>query len=248
MLKLVRVFSIAIALAFLVTGSAFAEALSYKMPSLYVVKTKVAMKMDAKTLESSWKTAANVATTMNHWETTATKKWTKVKPSGAASVSTLKYLWDAKNIYVFIVVKDLQNYTGDINPVSFDSVEYHIDAKNCDRTSYNGKCDAQYRLSRPYKRANGKTYTDVSGWGAYNAAAFRVNSKCIGTSSSYTQEVKIVLAHHGVATLKAKQKVGFDIQVNDASPVTAGRRFQIVWNSMDNAWINPSTMGTLIMK
>ena len=248
MLKIVRVLSVAIALAFLVSGTAMAEALSFKMPSLYVVKSTVAMKMDGKSLESSWKKATNVATTMKHWETTATKKWTKVKPSGAASVTTLKYLWDAKNIYVFIVINDLKNYTGSIIPTDFDSVEYHIDAKNCDRTSYNGKCDAQYRLARPYKRANGKTYTDVSGWGAYNAAAFRVNSKSIGTSSSYTQEVKIVLSHHGVATLKAKQKIGFDIQVNDASPVTAGRRFQIVWNSMDNAWINPSTMGTLIMK
>ncbi|MEI6601876.1 MAG: sugar-binding protein [Clostridia bacterium] len=248
MKRFAKVISVVLAIVFLSAGTAFAEALSYKMPALYVVKTTVAMKMDAKTLESSWKKATNVYATMKHWETTATKKWTKVKPAGAASVSTLKYLWDSKNIYVYIVVQDPKNYTGSIQPVDFDAVEYHIDAKNCDRASYNGKCDAQYRLSRPYKRANGKTYTDVSGWGAYNAAAFRVNSKSIGTTTSYTQEVKIVLAHHGVATLKAKQKVGFDIQVNDASPVTAGRRFQIVWNSMDNAWINPSTMGTLIMK
>jgi len=247
MLKFVRVMSIVLALVFLSSGTVFGVALSYKMPALKVVKTTVAMKMDAKTLEKAWAKAPNVASTMNHWEVTASKKWQTTKPAGAASVSTLKYLWDSKNIYVYIVVKDLQNYTGSVGPTDFDAVEYHIDAKNCDRSSYNGKCDAQYRFSRPYKRANGKIYTDISGWGAYNQAAFKVNSKCVGTATSYTQEVKIVLAHHGVATTSKGKKIGFDIQVNDASPSTVGRKFQIVWNSMDNAWINPSTMGTLIM-
>ncbi|MEI6601874.1 MAG: sugar-binding protein [Clostridia bacterium] len=248
MKKLARIMSIVLALVFLSSGTILAEALSLKKASIYVVKTTVSMKMDGKTYEKSWSKAPNVASTMSHTIVTATKKVVKGTPAGAAKVNTLKYLWDSKNIYVLISIKDLENYTGSIGPTDFDSVEYHIDAKNCDRSSYNGKCDAQYRLARPYKRSNGRTYTDVSGWGAYNAPAFRVNSKSVGTSTYYTQEVKIVLSHHGVSSLKAKQKVGFDIQVNDASPVTAGRRFQIVWNSLDNAWISPKSMGTLIMK
>ena len=248
MLKFARVFSVVLAVVFISSATVFAVDLSLKKAPLYVVKATGTMKMDAKMSEASWKKATNVASSIDRTIITATKAVVKGTPAGAAKVTTLKYLWDSKNIYCFIVVKDSQNYTASVNAIDFDAVEYHIDAKNCDRSSYNGKCDAQYRLSRPYKRANGKTYTDVSGWGAYNAAAFKVNSKSIGTATNYTQEVKIVLSHHGVATLKAKQKIGWDIQVNDAKVAKAGRTYQLVWNSLDNAWVNPSTMGTLIMK
>jgi len=251
MLKFVKVLSVVMAIAFLSTVSVFAAetALQYGKSPISVVKASAALKMDGKALEASWKKAPNLNKTIDHYKITATGAWKKLPAAGVASVTTLKYLWDTKNIYCFITVKDTTNYTaGAINVLNIDAVEYHLDAKNSDRISYSGKNDAQYRFSRPYKRANGQTYTDVSGWGSYNAPQFKNNCKSIGTSTTYTQEIKIPLATHGVATLKKGQKIGWDIQVNDATAQKAGRTYQLVWNSKDNAWTNPSTMGTLIMK
>lgn len=249
MLKFTRVLSIIMVIAFLSSATVFAEVLTLKKKAITVTKATGTIKLDGKDREYSWKKARNMASTINHTIITRTKAVVNGQPAGCAKVTTLKYLWSKKALYVFITIKDKTLYSKGFESIQFDSVEYHIDAKNCDRASYNGICDEQYRLSRPYKGTDKKIHTDVTRWGKVNIIpAFTKNSKSIGTSTSYTQEVKIVLAHHGVANLKAKQKVGFDIQINDATATKAGRTFQLIWNSLDNAWINPSTMGTLIMK
>jgi len=244
-----KVLIVVLAVVFLSSAVVFAEKLQLGKKPIYVVKTKVTMKMDAKTSEAAWKKAPNVASSINHYIVTATGAVKTGSPPDGTKVTTLKYLWDAKNLYCFIKVKDPQNYTGSISPTDFDSVQYSIDAKNCNKSTYNGKCDASYTLSRPFKRANGQPYSEVWGWGeTVQMAAFKKNSKSIGTASNYTQEVKIVMSLHGVATLKAKKKIGWDMQINDATVAKAGRTYQLVWNSLDYAWVNPSTMGTLILK
>ena len=238
MRKTLKVIGFSMMMVFLLSVGVAAEGNgsgSLKKPAIKVTKASGTIRIDGKATEASWKKAPNLYKTMNTEIITATTKTTTKFPANSAKITTLKYLWDAKAIYVFMTVADKTSSVNAIEAYNQDSIEYHIDVKNCKRTAYNGKCEGQYRMNR--KAA-------VSGWGYFNRAGFVSSAKSINGSSSYTQEVKIRFDWHGVSSLKKGAKIGFDIQVNDA--INNVRTYQIVWNSLDNAWSNPSTMGTLI--
>lgn len=209
------------------------------MASIKVTKASGTMKIDGKAKEKSWSKAKNYASKVNGYILTKNKTINAKKTSKMATVKTFKLLWNSKGLYCFMQVNDkTKSMNASGSPTDSDSIEYHIDANYLRRTSFGSdKNDAQYRLAR-----DGKT---VSGWGSYNRNAFKSNAKGSTTASSYQQEIMIRWDNHNAKNVKKGKKVGFDIQVNDA--VSNARTYQIVWNSWDNAWVNPSTMGTIIL-
>jgi len=183
--------------------------------------------------ETDWANTANMASIIDNTRTGGV--WVAGQPSGCATVDTLKFLWDANFIYVLIKVNDSTISAPDTSAYNNDGVEYFIDTLNDKtKTAYNGVYTAQYRKERSGA---------VSGWGSYSNANFTINSSCVSTDTGYTQEVKIAGADHGPTTFAAGTSIGFDIQINDAKD--GARTWQIVWNSKDVGWTDPSSFGTL---
>lgn len=250
MKKLVKAASLVVAsalvLTFALTAFAAGDGKSQlKMPTLKIAKVSKAIKIDGKANDKAWAKCKNLASLMGsgHYMDQSKSPAVIMKgiPAGAAKVKVLKILWDPKALYVYIQIADNTPYEDPTHVSNSDSVEYHIDAKNLDKTAYNpnSKNEGQYRLTRQ---------GFITGWGSFSRAAFKVDSKCIATASGYQQEIKIRWANHGISKMTKGKKIGFDIQVNDATAAASGRRYSIVWNSEDNAWTNPATMGTLLTK
>lgn len=240
MRKSLKVIGLSMMMVFLFSVAGFAandnESAHLKKKPITVKKLVGKIKIDGKSKDKAWKSAKNVAKGIDTLIYTSSKARTKKFPADAAKVTTLKYLWDSKGVYAFITVSDKTPSTTAFEVTANDAVEWHIDAKNCKRASYNGKCDGQYRLSRSGV---------ISSFGYINRSGFKSNSKAVNGKTSYSQEIKIRVDWHGVKSLSKGKKVGWDIQVNDG--INNTRTYQLVWNSLDNAWTNPSTMGTLVM-
>jgi len=220
------------------------------MKPITVAKAKGRIKIDGKATEKDWKKAKNLASLANGRMGVVSNgkdmsAWKRNIPltSKMAKVKVWKLLWNSKGLYSYIEVADKTKcaQVASTGPTNSDSVEYHIDAANKDRTSYVDKNEAQYRLMR-----NGKT---VSGWGSWDRNAFKANAKGSQTNTGYKQEVMIQWKNHGIKSQKVGKKVGFDLLVNDAVKKKGEqvRTYVTIWNSWNEAWENPSTMGTLIM-
>jgi len=206
---------------------------SFEKPPISIAKATSSISIDDSALEADWTNTMNYASIIDQTKTAGA--WVPGQPEGCATVDTLKFLWDENFIYVYISVKDSTISALSTTTYNNDSVEYFIDATNCDKPSYNGVDDGQYRLGRD---------GTISGMGGYNAITFATNSKSVSTDTGYTQEIKIALADQGVTTALAEgQSIGIDVQVNDAKDGT--RTWQLVWNSKDVGWANPSSMGTV---
>ena len=252
MKKAIKVISISLALMTACTALAFAagdgtSTVGGKTKTLQVKKRSSKVKIDGKNKDKAWKKATSIKSSAFTYgldkDMNAGKTSSKF-PKDVAKISACKLLWDSKGIYVFMNIKDTTPYDDTFAGIyNSDSVEYHFDMKNKKSTAYMGKNDVQYIYSRK---------GNLGGWGEQNSNGFKSskNSKTIDKKAKgYQQEIYVRCDWHDVTSFKKGNKVGFDLQINDALHKNSNTtRRHIVWNSVDNAWTNPATMGTLILK
>ncbi|MEI6132172.1 MAG: Ig-like domain-containing protein [Bacillota bacterium] len=210
-------------------------------PAINIDNAATTILIDGEDTDAAWAATTNYANIMDTYKVIG-GVWATAQPTDCGNVSILKILWTADYIYTFIKVNDATLSTPMPAAHLNDSVEYFIDASNCDKLSYNGIDDAQYRLGRDGA---------ISGWGGFNATAFKSNSVVKTTETGYTQEARISVSDHGLTKLVGGETIGFDFQVNDAriDPISleANRIWQIVWNSLDTGWYEPASLGTIIL-
>lgn len=127
---------------------------------------------------------------------------------------TAKALWDDKNLYVLVNVKDTELDKASQNPWEQDSVEAFVDENNGKTTTYQ-KDDGQYRVSFENKQSFNP---------AEISTGFESATKVSGTN--YTVEMKIPFK---TVTPSNNQKIGFDVQINDAKG-SGTRKGTANWN------------------
>ena len=148
------------------------------------------------------------------------------------ATGTVKTLWDEKNIYVLVRVKDKTLNTDNKNAYEQDSVELFLDENN-DKSYYYQEDDGQFRVS------------------CKNMVTFGSNGKREGFQSSVkvTEEGYLVEARIPLTTTAEKGKVmGFDVQINDSNE--RGERISVAKfnDDSDNSWQSTARWGNLHLK
>jgi len=148
------------------------------------------------------------------------------------ATGTVKTLWDEKNIYVLVHVKDKILNTDNKNAYEQDSVELFLDENN-DKSYYYQEDDGQFRVS------------------CKNMVTFGSNGKRDGFESSVkvTEEGYLVEARIPLTTTAEKGKVmGFDVQINDSNE--RGERISVAKfnDDSDNSWQSTAQWGNLLLK
>lgn len=148
------------------------------------------------------------------------------------ATGTVKTLWDEKNIYVLVRVKDKILNTDNKNAYEQDSVELFLDENN-DKSYYYQEDDGQFRVS------------------CKNMVTFGSNGKREGFQSSVkvTEEGYLVEAKIPLTTTAEKGKVmGFDVQINDSNE--RGERISVAKfnDDSDNSWQSTARWGNLLLK
>lgn len=212
--------------------------------TLNVNRKKGKIVLDGKAKEKAWDNATVIKNSDFSWGLDSdvkqfkTKSMDTAKSEDIAEISSCKMLWAPNGFYIYMKVKDTTPYTADDK--LDDSVAYYFDMTNKKATAYSGINDVNYTLSR-----NGR----IGGWGELNSRGFKGSSVSVDKGKDgYTQEIFVACDWHGVESLKKGGKVGFDLQIYDMlkEEFEAVTR-HIVWNSIDLAWTNPATMGTLVL-
>lgn len=211
-----------------------------KRPTIIVEKAASRLWIDGKATERDWKETKNYASDVNGYILSKTMdRGIMFDKNKMAKVKVFKMLWNKKGLYCYMKVDD-KTRSGDPagDPLNSDCIEYYIDANNLKRESYGrDKNEAQYRFCR-----DGKI---VTRWNTPFERSSNLKNDRIGKDNEiyYTQEVLIRWSGIGATKAEKDRKIGFDIQVSDA--VKNNRTYQIVWNSWDHPWEDPSTMGTV---
>ena len=148
------------------------------------------------------------------------------------ATGTVKTLWDEKNIYVLVHVKDKTLNTDNKNAYEQDSVELFLDENN-DKSYYYQEDDGQFRVS------------------CKNMVTFGSNGKREGFQSSVkvTEDGYLVEAKIPLTTTAEKGKVmGFDVQINDSNE--RGERISVAKfnDDSDNSWQSTARWGNLLLK
>ncbi|MBE5988375.1 GH35 family endo-1,4-beta-xylanase [Lacrimispora xylanisolvens] len=148
------------------------------------------------------------------------------------ATGTVKTLWDEKNIYVLVRVKDKTLNTDSKNAYEQDSVELFLDENN-DKSYYYQEDDGQFRVS------------------CKNMVTFGSNGKREGFQSSVkvTEDGYLVEAKIPLTTTAEKGKVmGFDVQINDSNE--RGERISVAKfnDDSDNSWQSTARWGNLLLK
>lgn len=134
------------------------------------------------------------------WNKAADNGITLKSDGTALDGSTFKVLWDEKNLYVRVSVKDNLLNIANINEWEQDSIEVFVDQNN-GKTAYYEDDDAQYRVNcRNSPSFNGGTPELFSSWAKT-------------TADGYVVEVACPLDRISPA---AGTMIGFDVQVNEA--------------------------------
>ncbi|MEK5478164.1 endo-1,4-beta-xylanase [Paenibacillus sp. FSL R5-0407] len=175
--------------------------------------------MDAKQSKAYYGTPSIDGSVDSVWSNAPEMKLDTKQMAWSGASGTAKTLWDDKNLYVLIQVKDDKLDKSSVNVWEQDSVEVFVDENNAKSTSYQDD-DGQYRVNfdnetsfNPAKIAEGfESKTSVSG-------------------TNYTVEMKIPFK---TITPANNAKIGFDAQINDAKN---GARISA------NAWNDPSGQG-----
>lgn len=170
------------------------------------------------------------------WATTDTMPNMKhLTMKDGTTSGTTKVLWDDKNLYVLARVKDPVLNTGSSNAWEQDSIEIFVDETNSKATKY-GDGMGQYRI-------NYKNVQSISP-DKYKTG---VESFAKVVDGGYYIETKIPFK---IVTPKADQKIGFDLQINDAG-ANNNRQDVIMWNDESGqSYTNGSKWGvvTLVKK
>ncbi len=148
------------------------------------------------------------------------------------ATGTVKTLWDEKNIYVLVRVKDKTLNTDSKNAYEQDSVELFLDENN-DKSYYYQEDDGQFRVS------------------CKNMVTFGSNGKREGFQSSVkvTEDGYLVEAKIPLTITAEKGKVmGFDVQINDSNE--RGERISVAKfnDDSDNSWQSTARWGNLLLK
>ena len=120
--------------------------------------------------------------------------------------STFKALWDEKNIYVRVEVKDSVLNSDSVNEYEQDSVEVFIDQNN-GKTGYYEDDDAQYRVN----------YNNVASFNGGNESLFKSYAEKV--AGGYVVEMVCPLDKINAAS---GTMIGFDVQINEAD--ASGKR------------------------
>lgn len=167
------------------------------------------------------------------------KVWDEVSPfalainGGAETTATAKVLWDEENLYVLTDVKDAVLNKDSSDDYQQDSVEVFIDENNGKTSAYEDD-DKQYRIN----------YENKQSFNGTKCVAENVTSDVFVTEDGY----RVVAAFKWTDLAPvAGDKVGFDVQVNDAD--NSGKRTGTInWaDGTGNGWSSPSVFGTIIL-
>lgn len=143
---------------------------------------------------------------------------------------TMQLLWDEKALYVLVKVKDPSLDDSSSNLWEQDSVEMFVSETNNRKGTY-GDGDGQYRVN----------YKNVTSFGSTDGEGFQ--SAARRTKDGYAIEAKIPF--HKIRP-SAGTKVGFDVQINDASEGT--RKGVSTWNDpTGSAYNNTSVFGEAML-
>ena len=147
------------------------------------------------------------------------------------ATATAKTMWDEKNIYVLMEVKDNNLSKKSANAYEQDSVEIFIDEDNAKSASYE-KGDIQYRVNFDNERSiNGASDANM-----FTTAASR-------TEDGYIIEMALPTQLSGFVK---DQVIGFDFQVNDDANDDGVRDNVSNWNDLTgNGWSSTSAYGVL---
>jgi endo-1,4-beta-xylanase len=143
---------------------------------------------------------------------------------------TARVLWDESALYVLVRVTDTVLNKASPNAHEQDSVEVFLDERD-DKSAFFQEDDGQYRVNF----ANETSFNPQSA-GAGFVSAVQVSG------TSYTVEMKIPFKHRTPAN---GAKIGFDVQINDAS--NQGIRQSVaIWNDLSgNSFQDTSGYGVL---
>lgn len=149
-----------------------------------------------------------------------------------------KACWDATNLYVLVTVTDdAKVNNGGTDTYNDDEVEVYIDIGNDKASSY-GTNDFQYTF-----RWNDATLVRET----HGRSVTGIVRATTNTTTGYVTEISIPWSTL-TGSPAVNQLVGFDVMVNDDDDGGA-RDAKISWSAAtDDAWTNPSVMGTVILK
>ena len=224
-----------------------------KTPGTYVLsvtkaddKTQIDSQSDAKVRVLNMVTAGNgLATygtpTIGEGETDpiwnsapalVIEKHLTMKDNGTAS-GVAKAMWDEENLYVMVEVQDPVLNSDSSQVHEQDSIEIFVDETNCKASSYQAGM-GQYRIN--YK--NEQTFN-----GSGIEEGFESYARIV--DGGYVIEAKIPFKTVDPA---ANDKIGFDVQINDAN--ADGTRQDIVmwYDETGNSWQSGANWGEVTLE
>jgi len=165
------------------------------------------------------------------WQTAPTIPVDRHVVAWAGATGTARVLWDETHLHVMVNVVNANMNMSSTIPQEQDSVEIFVDETNLKAGPF-GSGDGQFRINF----ANGQTFNPAAIAAGFESLAFTTGER------SYTVIARIPFR---VITPEAGTVIGFDLQINGASP--EGFRQSIsVWNdTTGNAWQDTSGFGNL---
>lgn len=161
-----------------------------------------------------------------------------------------KLLWDAENLYVYVVVRDADIDTSSANDWERDGGEVFLDEDNSKETSYAENTDAfQYRFSGIPEDGVGEAATHAITAGsdaakeAYKGieSAYKLVTGKDGAVSGYIIEHKIPWQSEA----QIGKVVGFELNVFDCSGGARNKELYLINTESKPLYNDPSHMGTL---
>ena len=168
-------------------------------------------------------------------------------PSSAYLSASWKATYDQTNLYVLVTVKDQTLVNNNQETYKDDGIEIYFDNGNT-KTNVYGSNQFQYAFRWNDTKVNEYKHTATTGvvFAQTNqGVASGCKTNCV--AQGYTMEVKIPWSTLGVTNPTTDSFEGFEVMVNDDNGGT--RVAKIAWTATtDNAWQDPSLMGTIILK
>ncbi|SFC40933.1 endo-1,4-beta-xylanase [Butyrivibrio sp. YAB3001] len=165
--------------------------------------------------------------------------WAKAKElqltinTGANVTANAKTLWDEENLYVLVDVKDPVLNKDSSQNHEQDSLEVFIDENNHKTTSYE-EDDKQYRIN----------YENTQSFNGKKCLEENMKSAAVVTEDGYRIEAAFKWTD---ITPQAGNKVGLELQINDADD--SGKRIgTLSWaDKTGNGWSSPEVFGTILL-
>lgn len=153
--------------------------------------------------------------------------------SAPAAESTMKLLWDEKNLYVYAVVKDAVLNKDNEEVHQKDSIEVFIDELNGKEEAY-GPAHKQYRIN----------YENEPSFNGEKCLEENMQSFAKVTEDGYIIEAAFAWTELSPAV---GNMIGLELQINDAD-ATAVRTGTVSWyDESGSGWSNPSVFGTAML-